>query len=273
MSRVCFRTGGVLALAAGAGLGLAGCHSSSPAASSPGTASTTAAASTAATATSGAVSTAAASTAPASSAAAGSGGTTVAYFPAAVGDTWVYQVSDNLESGTATNRVTAVTPTAGGSLITEADSETLAGVPISHTYQYVIHPDGSITVPVASSGNQDVTVKSGQLQWPSPAQILSGQSITTTLVLAVDESGTTSTVDADVTIKGEGTQSVTVPAGTYNANVIDEVMTEKILGYTTTLTIKTWVANGVGPVKSETTTGVGAETLSITEVLKSFTQG
>jgi hypothetical protein len=268
MSRSVHRTGGILALAAAAGLGLAGCHSTSPAASSPGTASTTAAASTAATATSGP-----ASSAPASSAAAGSGGSTVAYFPDAVGDTWVYQLSDSLESGTVTNRVTGVAPTAGGTLVSEADSETLAGTPVSHTYQYIVHPDGSITVPVASTSGQTVKIKSGELQWPSPAQLLSGQPITTTLVLSVDESGTTSTVDADVTIKGEGTQTVTVPAGTYTARIIDEVMTEKILGYSTKLTLETWVANGVGTVKEVTTTGIGAESLTITEVLKSFTQG
>jgi len=270
MSRTRISTGGILILAAAAGLGLAGCHSGSPAASSPGAAASTPTASTAATATQTA-SSAAASSAPASSAP--SGGSTVAYFPDAVGDTWVYQVSDNLESGTDTNRVTAVAPTAGGTLVTTATDETLAGVPVSHTYQYVVHPDGSITVPVASTGSQDVTLKSGELQWPSPSQLLSGQPYTTTLVLSVDESGTTSTVDANVTIKGDGTQTVTVPAGTYTARIIDEVMTEKIMGYTTTLTLKTWVANGVGTVKEETTTGVGAETLTINEVLKSFTAG
>ena len=268
MSRTRISTGGILTLAVAAGLGLAGCHSGSPAASSPGTAAGTVTASTAATATS-----APASSAPANSSTGGSGASTVAYFPDAVGDTWVYQVSDSLESGTDTNRVTAIAPTAGGTLITMANSETLAGVPVSHTYQYIVHPDGSITVPVASTSGQSVKLKSGELQWPSPAQLLSGQPYSETLVLSVDESGTTSTVDADVTIKGEGTQTVTVPAGTYTARIIDEVMTEKIMGYTTTLTVKTWVANGVGTVKEETSTGIGSATLTINQVLKSFTAG
>jgi hypothetical protein len=272
MSRTVFRTGGSLVLAAplvaSIGLGLAGCHSGSSAASSPGAASTTAAASTAATATS-----APASSAPTNSAAAGSGGSTVAYFPDTVGDTWVYQVSDNLESGTDTNRVTGNAATADGSLITVTNNETLAGTPVSHSYEYTVHPDGSITVPVNSTGSSDVTLKSGQLYWPSPSQLLTGQPYNETLVLSIDESGTTSTVDADVTIKGEGSQTVTVPAGTYTARIIDEVMTEKIMGYTTKLTIETWVANGVGTVKEETSTGIGAASLTITQVLKSFTAG
>ena len=272
MSRSILRQGSALTIAAvAAGLGLAGCHSGSPAASSPGT-TTTAAAKAAATATPGSASSAPASSAPASSSA-GSGAATVAYFPAAVGDTWVYQVSTEGEAGTVTNRVTAVAPATGGTLVTEADNETLAGVPVSHTFQYTIHPDGSITVPVASTGDADVKVESGQLNWPSPAQILSGSPITETLVLAATESGKTTTYTADITVKGDGTQTVTVPAGTYSADVIDEVMTEKIEGYTTKITIETWVANGVGPVKEETSTGVGAATLNITEVLKSFTKG
>jgi hypothetical protein len=272
MSRSRFSTGGMLALAAAAGLGLAGCHSGSSAASSPATASTTAAASTAATATS-------ATSAPASSPAASTStgltvsGGNVSYFPAAVGDTWVYQISTSAgDVGTTTNRVTAVTPTAGGNLVTESDSETLAGVPQTHTYQYVIHSDGSITVPVSST-DAGVTVKSGQLIWPDSAQLAAGQATTATLVFTATDSGKTTTYSETATIKGEGTQTVTVPAGSYSATAIGEVMSGKVLGVAVKTDVETWVATGVGPVKETVSSGEGSYVLTITEVLKSFTKG
>ncbi len=50
-------------------------------------------------------------------------------------------------------------------------------------------------------------------------------------------------------VTGEGTQTVRVPAGTYQATLINEAMTEKFSGAAVGLDIRTWVANGVGPVK------------------------
>ena len=265
MSRSRFSTGGVLTLAAAAGLTLAGCHSGSPAASSTGTATTSAAAA------------AATTSAPASSPSASSAITisngNVSYFPAAVGDTWVYQISTSAgEVGTTTNRVTAVAPTAGGTLVTETDNETLAGVPVSHTYQYVIHSDGSITVPVSST-DADVTVKSGQLVWPDSAQLAAGQPTTDTLVFSAVESGKTVTYTESATIKGDGTQTVSVPAGTYSATAIGEVMSGVVSGITVKTNVDTWVVSGVGPVKEEVSSGEGSYVLTITEVLKSFTKG
>jgi hypothetical protein len=269
MSRSRFSTGGVLTLAAAAGLTLAGCHSGSPAASSPATSTTsTTSAAAAATATS------AATSSPSSSTGLTISGGNVSYFPAAVGDVWVYQISTSAGgSGTTTNRVTAVAPTAGGTLVTEADTETLAGVPVTHTYQYVIHSDGSITVPVSSTDTTGVTVKSGQLIWPDSAQLATGQPTNDTLVFTADESGKTTTYSMTATIKGDGTQSVTVPAGTYTATAIGEVMSGVTLGVTVKTNVETWVASGVGPVKEVVSSGEGSYVLTITEVLKSFTKG
>ena len=265
MPRSRFSTGGVLTLAAAAGLTLAGCHSSSPAASSTATATTSVAA--AATATS------AAANGPSASSAITISDGNVSYFPATVGDTWVYQISTSAgEVGTVTNKVTAVAPTAGGTLVTESDNETLAGVPISHTFEYIIHSDGSITVPVSST-DADVTVKSGQLEWPDSAQLASGQPTTDTLVFSAVESGKTVTYTESATIKGDGTQSITVPAGTYSATAIGEVMSGVVEGITVKTDVDTWVVSGVGPVKEEVSTGEGSYDLTITQVLKSFTKG
>lgn len=58
-------------------------------------------------------------------------------------------------------------------------------------------------------------------------------------------------VTAHVIVRGAGTQSVTVPAGTYNAAVVNMTMSEKPEGIPVSSVVRTWLAPGVGPVKSE----------------------
>ncbi|MGH3401704.1 MAG: TapB family protein [Streptosporangiaceae bacterium] len=83
--------------------------------------------------------------------------------------------------------------------------------------------------------------------------------------------GHTLRVTAHVVVRAAGTQSVTVPAGTYRAQVVEETMTEKVEGIRVTTTVKTWVAPGVGPVKDEVLSSSAIP--STVEVLKSFTRG
>ena len=71
------------------------------------------------------------------------------------------------------------------------------------------------------------------------------------------EAGKAITVKPRVVVRGAGTQSVTVPAGTYQATLITEKMDEAVMGVTVRLDIQTWVANGVGPVKSEVISRTG----------------
>jgi hypothetical protein len=65
-----------------------------------------------------------------------------------------------------------------------------------------------------------------------------------------------------------------MPAGTYQATVIDELMTEKFSGVAINMDIRTWVVNGVGPVNSEMTSNAGGKAAIMNdEQLKSFTKG
>lgn len=253
---------GVLAAAAASGLVLAGCGngSGSPAAS-----------------TSSHPAASASGSAPASSGSAGSSTVTAAgpaFFPLAVGDRWVYQEKLSYESGTVTNQVMSVTPAGDGNKVAMKIKDDLAGVHTATTSAFVIHPDGSISVPLTQLASTSVTVKSGSITWPSAAQLASGQPHHDTLVIAVKEGGHTLTVTAHVVVRGEGTQTVSVPAGTYQASLIDQTMTERVSGITVALDIRTWVANGVGPVKSELRTDAdGRDTLTNVQDLKSFTKG
>ncbi len=251
--------------AALAGLALAGCHSTATgAAASPGTASGTAA---------GTASAAAAAATGTSAAVSGSAGS-VAYFPDQLGDTWVYAIDFNGTKGTVTNKVTKLTPISGGTQVVMTDTDTAidAGKPTQLTY--VVHSDGSISIPLNLNGGSAIKVTAGGLGWPGPGQLASGRPANDTITMSETAGGTTVKVTAKAVIKGEGTQSVSVPAGTYSAIVVDEAETENFQGTAITSDDKTWLVNGVGPVKTELGSGPGSNSgLTETEQLISFTKG
>ncbi len=258
---------GMLAAAAASGLVLAGCGSTSGSSASSSSGQPAASASSSGPAKSGP-----ASSGSAKSVSTGSGA--VAFFPLAVGNKWVYVDKLSGEQGTVRNQVISITPIASGSKVIMKDSDDLGGgAPNTTTSALIIHSDGSISVPMTTVGDS-FKIKSGSVIWPSAAQLASGQPHHDTLVMTTTIAGQTNTIRAHVVVKGEGTQTVTVPAGTYQATVIDEVMSEKFSGMAIDMDIRTWVANGVGPVKTELTTdAAGKSTIANDEVLKSFTKG
>jgi hypothetical protein len=252
----------LLAAAVVTGLALAGCGGGTTAASSTatGSGSTTGSGGSAAT----------------SSTSTGHTVSAPAIFPVAVGDTWVYQQNLTAMHGTVTNRVVSVTPTASGERVIMKSHTDLSGIPHTATRaRFIIHPDGSISVPLTQVATTGVTLKSGSIVWPSAAQLASGQPHTSTLRITIAEAGRTMHVRAHIVVRGAGTQTVHVPAGTYQATVINETMTEKVMGFRVTLEVRTWLATGVGPVKSEVLTKAGSLSNGITseQVLKSFTKG
>ena len=179
-----------------------------------------------------------------------------------------------MTNGTVSNEVIALAPAAGGTKATLKDRETLEGAPTTTTSTIIVHSDGSISVPLTQVGNSSFKLKSGSIIWPSAATLASGQPQHDTLVMSMNMLGHATTVRAHVVVKGDGTQTVRVPAGTYQATLIDEAMTEKVSGFAVRLNIRTWVANGVGPVKDEvTSSAAGGSGISIVEELKSFTKG
>jgi len=258
---------GMLAAAAASGLVLAGCGSTSGSSASSSSSQPAAGAS-----SSGAAGSGSASSGPAKSVSTGSGA--VAFFPLAVGNKWVYVDKLSGEQSTVRNQVISVTPIASGSKVIMKDSDDLGGgAPNTITSALIIHSDGSISVPMTTVGDS-FKITSGSVIWPSAAQLASGQQHHDTLVMTTTIAGQTNTIRAHVVVKGEGTQTVTVPAGTYQATVIDELMSEKFSGMAIDMDIRTWVANGVGPVKTElTTNAAGKSTIANDEVLKSFTKG
>jgi hypothetical protein len=269
------RTAGALAVgAAAAGLVLTGCGKTTPSAAAG---ATTGAATSAAT-TSGGGSTASASAA-ATSSGSGSGSVTMSSgslpFPTTVGDTWKYSNSNGTSSE---NTIASNTQVSAGQQVTMATTFTDNGTSTHDSYEYIVEPNGEIALPTSqfAPSTAGVTFKiiSGGIFWPSAAQLASGQPVHTTLTMEFTIAGKTQKITEHITSQGEGTQSVTVPAGSYSASVVNVTESASIMGYNTTIDDKTWLATGVGPVQSELIDIAGGKT-SITnkEELTSFVKG
>jgi hypothetical protein len=264
------RTAGAFAVtAAAASLVLTGCGKTSGSAA----AGSTAGATTSSAATSGASSTPAATSSSSQSSVVVSSGALP--FPTTVGDSWTY---NNTNGTTSENKIASTTQVAAGQQVTMDTAFTDNGTTTHESYEYIIEPNGQIALPTsqfapASSG---VTIKilSGGIFWPSAAQLASGQALHTTLTMTIKVGGTTEKIVEHVTSTGEGTQTVTVPAGTYSASVINVQESADMMGYSTTIDDKTWLAPGVGPVQSELISVDGSKTdIANKQELVSFTKG
>jgi hypothetical protein len=252
--------GAAAVVAIAAGLVLAGCGRSS----SPGSAAGNNAA----------------GSSPAASHSPGSSGSTSALttasvpFPVGVGDTWKYKTT----YGRTVNRMTAVTPVSGGRQVTMRSAITSLGTTTHDTAYYVVHSDGSISLPFSqfdtNSSTASVKLISGSIFWPPADQLSSGRAYRDALKIEFSEGGTEQKITAHVTVRGGGTQSVTVPAGTYSADVVNMTMSETIEGISVSSVVKTWLAPGVGPVQSEVILHEGGtDHIAAEDQLVSFTAG
>lgn len=240
--------GAVAAIAITAGLVLAGCggaggSSASSGSGSSGSGSTGSASSSAPSSSSSASSSSSGSTSVVSSA--------TVPFPVGVGDTWTYKTT----FGQTINKMTAVKPVSGGQQVTMATTSTTEGTTTGNTAYYVVDADGSISLPFSqfntSSSGASVKLISGSIFWPPAAELASGKAYHSTLRIEYSVAGKRQKIDAHVTVQGAGTQSVTVPAGTYSATVVDMTMSETFDGVVVGSEVKTWLATGVGPVQTE----------------------
>ncbi len=249
-------------VATAAGLVLTGCGPSSSSASGPGSSAGPSASSTKSTSTSG-----------------GSSSVTTSDsvpFPDTVGDTWTYKSSIG-DGGTVVNKVASVTSVSSGQKVRMEDTSTIAGARRTTSVYYILQPDGSISLPFSqfsqgSSSGVSVKLISGGIFWPSASQLASGQAQHSILKIEYVIDGKKDVSTAHVTVRGEGTQTVTVPAGTYSATEVQMIEAEKFESYNISLEVRTWLASGIGPVQTEVTDidGTGAV---VKEQLLSFVKG
>ena len=194
-------------------------------------------------------------------------------FPIAVGNTWVYQTvsSINNEHGLVTNKVVSVTPIADGHQATMSSTVVLGHSTTTTRENYIFYSNGKIGYPVNGTG---VSVTGSGVLWPNAAEAASGQAYHSVMRIKLSNAGASQYEIANVTVQGGGTQTVTVPAGTYQATLVNVTMVMKVGNFTTTAVVKTWSAPGTGPVKTEELIEAAGRTgLTTTEELLTFTKG
>jgi hypothetical protein len=266
------RTAGAFAVtAAAAGLVLTGCGKSTG--SGAAAAGTTAAGTTAGATTSGTGSTASASGSASQASTVVSTGSLP--FPTTVGDTWTYS---NSNGSTSENKIASNTQVAAGQQVTMATTFKDNGTATHASYEYVVQPNGQIALPTSqfapSTAGMSMKIVSGGIFWPSAAQLASGQPVHTTLVMELTIEGKTQKITEHITSQGQGTQTVTVPAGTYSTSVVNVEEAATVDGFKTDIDDKTWLATGVGPVQSELVSVDGGKTdITSKEELTSFVKG
>ena len=179
-------------------------------------------------------------------------------FPVAVGNTWTYQTQAGGQTGRTTNRIVAAGPGSAGYRVTVSSTTDVGGSASTVVPVYTFYPNGTIGYPVPPVSGVPVT--GFDIRWPDAAGLASGKIYRSTLHI---KGG-----DADVTVQGAGTTSVTVPAGTYRASVVRTTITAQ--GQTIEVTV--WIAQGTGPVKPEAVIRAPGGTDITTSELLSFTK-
>jgi uncharacterized protein DUF3108 len=186
-------------------------------------------------------------------------------FPVAIGNTWVYQTRVGGAAGRTTNRIVAAGPGSAGYLVSVSSATNVTGASNAGTAGYTFYPDGTIGYPAPVLNG--VSVTGGGIRWPNAAALASGRAYHSTLKIQVGASGNEQ--DAGVNVYGAGTETVTVPSGTYQASVVETTITAK----GETIEVTTWIVQGIGTVKTEIQIhGAGAAGLTTTEELLSFTK-
>ena len=198
------------------------------------------------------------------------------YYPLAEGNAWEY-------TATYPDPVGVVTYTETMTKVEQDGDEVRATIARSFHYEngmnpdfeqdveYVFHEDGSLTVPYQSlpdTSGAKVTVKSGELVWPSTAEFEAATPKTGTIELTSEAAGVSLDLSAAFTITGAGVESVTVKAGDFEARKLAqsiEISVPSLSEETFTVDTTTWLAEGTGMVRTEIPGlfGAGATTVEL----------
>jgi hypothetical protein len=174
-------------------------------------------------------------------------------FPVAVGNTWVYQTQAGGQTGRTTNRIVAAGPGSAGYRVTVSSTTDVGGSASTVVPVYTFYPDGTIGYPVPSVSGVPGT--GSDVRWPDAAGLASGQVYHSVLHVTGG--------NADVTVQGTGTASISVPASVVKTTI-------SVQGQTVEVTV--WIAQGTGPVKTQVLVRAPGGTGLTTYELLSFTK-
>jgi hypothetical protein len=183
-------------------------------------------------------------------------------FPVAVGNTWVYQTTAGAAVGRTTDTIISAGPGQDGYQVTMSSVTDLPGTAPAVRSVYVFYPDGTIGYPVTPVNGMSLA---GVVRWPDAASLASGRAYHSVLRA---QAGPGEPVT--VTVQGEGITPVSVPAGTFRASVVNMSIATKA----GTVEVTTWIAQGIGVVKTtELIRAAGRTDLLAASELRSFTRG
>ncbi len=186
-------------------------------------------------------------------------------FPVAVGNTWVYRTNAGGATGRTTDRIVAAGPGSAGYQVTMTSTVEVAGTATAIQPLFVFYPDGTVGYPLPQVNG--MSLASAGIRWPSAAGLASGRAYHSVLRILITPTGQYE--NADVTIHGAGTASVTVPAGTYQASVVEMTISAK----SETIEETSWIAQGIGQVKTVVLIhAAGGAGLTTTNELLSFSK-
>ena len=187
-------------------------------------------------------------------------------FPVAIGNTWVYQTTAGSATGRTTKRIAFAGPGSAAYQVTMASTASGAGAAENGQAVYRFYPDGTTGYPVPPGSG--LSVPAGSVRWPDAAGLASGRAYHS--MLRVQDSQTGQYENANVTVQGGGTAYVVVPDGAYQASVVHMTIAAK----TVTVTETTWIAQGIGQVKTVVLVhAAGKADITTTDELLSFTKG
>ena len=164
-------------------------------------------------------------------------------FPVAVGNRWVYRTRAGGSTGRTTNTIVGAGAGIGGYRVTVSSTTAIAGTATTIQPVYVFYPDGTIGYPAPAVNG--LSVAGASIRWPDAAALASGRPYHSVVRVQAGPAGQAE--NADVTVQGAGTMSVSVPAGAYQASVVQTTIAAKAVA----VVVTTWIAQGVGPVKAE----------------------
>jgi len=198
-------------------------------------------------------------------------------FPVAVGDTWTYTVENAGQPlpSVLVKKITGITPVPGGQRVSMAITSSVYGIPKTIHLDYLFGTDGSISFPPGPITSLMSPANVGKVIVPPLSVVNSGRPVTWTVKIPPSElAGRKITWHVRITVQGGGTASVTVPAGTYRATVVNMTVkaTSSWVDKPLVMGQRMWFAPHVGEVGEELIDARSdAGQVLETEKLQSFT--
>jgi hypothetical protein len=198
-------------------------------------------------------------------------------FPVAVGDTWTYTlVIAGLPPAVLVKKITGITPVPGGRRVSMAITYSVYGIRKKFHQDYLFGTDGSISFPppgpITSASSH---ANAGNVIVPPLSVVNSGRPVTWTVKMPpVKLAGRKVSGETRFTVKGGGTASVTVPAGTYRVTVVNMTASATSSGVDkpAVMVQRMWFAPHVGEVGEEIIAASSrSRQVLTTEKLQSFT--